>query len=421
MRMNGLPRVKRVAVIAYHTSPLDEPGVGDAGGMTIYVRALACALSERGVSTDIFTRAISDIGRIVELAPGVRVISVEAGPVGRLEKERQPQYIGEFIAGVRAFATAQRIRYDLVHSHYWQSGLAAKALAGAWGVTMVHSHHSLGRVKNRWLAPGDAPEPQTRLDGELDVISSADVLVASTEEEWEQLACLYGAPHDRLKTLHPGVDHRLFSPGSRAAARAQLGLEPDLSLLLYVGRIQRLKGLDLAITSLDQIVGSLDNAHLVVVGGASGPGGDKEVDRLAGLAEALGVEDRVSFVGPRRHDALPTFYRAADVLVVCSHTESFGLTALEAHACGIPVVGTSVGGLSHIVSDGASVYLVGNRDPSVFAARLKTLLSDAELRRRFSSEALKRSSVYSWGAVADGFMELYECLLREEFPEVCSC
>lgn len=414
--------VRRVAVIAYHSSPLVEPGAGDAGGMTVYVKALARSLAERGVSTDIFTRATSDIGRIVQLSAGVRVISVEAGPATPIEKELQPHFIDDFIAGVRTFATAQRIRYDIVHSHYWQSGLAGRALARAWRVPLVHSHHSLGRVKNRWLAPGDAPEPESRLRGESDVITQADVLVASTDEELEQLACLYGASHDRLKTLHPGVDHSLFAPGPKEEARAELGLAAEDAILLFVGRIQRLKGLELAIRSVEELVPVLSrDIRLVIVGGPSGRAGAGELERLHALAAARGVAGNVIFAGPHPHSHLPSFYRAADAVVVCSHTESFGLTALEAHACGVPVVATAVGGLKHIVEDGVSGFLVKRGDPATFAARLKTLLEDEAMHFEFSRAALERSSEFSWDTAADGFLELYECLVREEFPEVCTC
>jgi D-inositol-3-phosphate glycosyltransferase len=414
--------VRRIAVIAYHSSPLIEPGAGDAGGMTVYVKALARSLAERGVSTDIFTRATSDIGRIVQLSPGVRVISVEAGPAAPIEKELQPLFIDDFVAGVRAFAMAQRIRYDVVHSHYWQSGLAGRALARAWGLPLVHSHHSLGRVKNRWLAPGDAPEPESRLRGEADVMSEANVLVASTDEEWEQLACLYGASHDRLKTLHPGVDHSLFAPGLKEEARAELGLATEDAVLLFVGRIQRLKGLELAIRSVEELVPALSrDLRLVIVGGPSGRAGADELERLHALAAARGVAGNVMFEGPHPHSRLPSFYRAADVVVVCSHTESFGLTALEAHACGVPVVATAVGGLKHIVEDGVSGFLVERGDPATFAARLKTLLEDHAMHVEFSRAALRRSSRFSWDVAADGFLELYECLVREEFPEVCTC
>ncbi|MGH2734223.1 MAG: glycosyltransferase, partial [Actinomycetota bacterium] len=216
--------VKRVAVVVYHSSPLAEPGSGDAGGMTIYVRELAEALARRGVHTDIFTRRLDGQAKVTPLGERVRVVGIEAGPPGKLAKEQLVRFIDDFAAGVRAFAMTQRLSYDVVHSHYWQSGVAAGQVARAWAVPLVHSQHTLGLVKNTSLAPGDLPEPQYRLEGEAEVIRSADVLIASTDDEWQQLSCLYGAPHDGLKTIHPGVDHALFKPGDRAAARAELDL-----------------------------------------------------------------------------------------------------------------------------------------------------------------------------------------------------
>jgi D-inositol-3-phosphate glycosyltransferase len=415
-------QVKRVAVLAYHCSPLAEPGSGDAGGMTVYVRALAGALAERGISTDVFTRATSDLGRMVELGDKVRVVAIQAGPARAMDKSLTPAFLGDFVAGVSAFATTQRVRYDLVHSHYWQSGLAGLELAKRWSVPLVHSHHSLGRVKNRWLAPGDAPEPPARLEGETKVISSADVLVASTDAEFEHLACLYGADHDRLRALHPGVDHQLFTPGAGSVTRRELGLPPDAAVLLCVGRIQRLKGLDVALNAAAQLQESVDRSvFLVIIGGASGRAGEAETDRLHSMAASLGIEDRVLWLGPLPHERLPGFYRAADAVLVCSHSESFGLAALESHACGTPVIGTAVGGLSHIVGDGLSGWLVDSRDPGAFAARLKQLLTDDRLRKSFADNAIARASRFSWDAAADEFLELYECLVRAEFPEVCTC
>jgi len=411
----------RVAVVSYHSSPVHEPGSGDAGGMTVYVRRLAEALARRGTTTDVFTRATDETRSPVVLSPGVRVIPIEAGPRTSLPKDELPEHLADFTAGIRAFALTQRISYDLIHSHYWQSGLTGAELATSWSVPLVHSHHTLGRVKNRFLASGDDPEPALRLAGEDEVITSADVLVASTDEEQRQLACLYGASHDRLKTLHPGVDHAVFRPLDAAAARRELGIG-DEAMMLFVGRIQRLKGIDLAISALAELVPALDRpVRLVVVGGASGRGGEAEVERLQALATSLQVDDHVSFLGPQPHDRLPLFYNAADVVTVCSHSESFGFAALEAHACGTPVVGTAVGGLTHIVRDGRSGFLVESRDPSVFAARLKTLLSDPELRRDLSHEGVVAAARFSWSETGGKFLELYECLVRELSPELCTC
>lgn len=413
--------IRRLAVLAYHSSPLGPPGEGDSGGMTVYVRDLAAAFARRGVQTDVYTRADSDGPPVTSLGTGVRVISIPAGPREHVPKERLTPYVGEFAAAARAFALAQRLRYDAVHSHYWQAGLAGIPLARWWDAPLVHSHHTLGKVKNRFLAPGDDPEPEARLEGEARIIDAADVLVASTDDEWKQLACLYGAHHDKLKTLHPGVDHSVFSPGDRDVARAELGLE-GAAVMLYVGRIQPLKGLELAVRAAEQLVPALDQPlRFVVAGGASGTAGDIEVARLRALVRELGLDDVVRFVGAVAHEKLPVYYRAADALVVCSHSESFGLTALEAHSCGTPVVGTPVGGLSHVVADERSGFLVDTRDPAVFAARLKTLLADPALRARFGAEAVASASSFSWDRTAASLQELYECLVREQSPEACTC
>jgi D-inositol-3-phosphate glycosyltransferase len=413
--------VRRVAVISYHSSPLIEPGSGDAGGMTVYVRQLARSLARRGVYTDVFTRAAAPTDRTTTLAEGVRVIPIEAGPRSYVPKEELPRYLDAFIEGARAFAMTQRVGYDVIHSHYWQSGLAAKALSGYWNAPLVHSHHTLGRVKNGALAPGDRPEPASRLAGEEEVISDAEVLLASTEDEYHQLSCLYGASHDRLKILVPGVDHFLFRSGDRDVARGALGLD-DRPVILSVGRIQPLKGFELAIRATEQLSHALDRAPLLmIVGGASGNGGAGEVERLEKLATDLGVEEQVRFMGPQPHTLLPTYYQAADVVAVCSHSESFGFAALEAHACGRPVVGTPVGGLSHVVKDGESGYLIEGRDPSVFAARLKTLLADADLRTDFGNRAVAAAVPFTWENAASDLLELYECLVNETFPEVCTC
>jgi D-inositol-3-phosphate glycosyltransferase len=357
---------------------------------------------------------------MTHIAPGVRAISIEAGPRAEIDKEDLERFVEPFVTGVRNFSIAQRTSYDVIHSHYWQSGLAAVPLAQSWSVPLVHSHHTLGAVKNGSLAPGDQPEPPRRLDGERTVIDAASVLVASTSEEMEQLACLYGAQHDNLTTVHPGVDHDVFRPGDRAAARASLGFG-EAPLVLHVGRVQPLKGIDLAVRSIAALGPEAGSPELLVVGGPSGRLGVAELDRLKALATELGIETRVHFLGPQPHASLPAYYRAADVVVVCSHSESFGLAALEAQACGTPVVATAVGGLKHIVQDGASGYLIDTRDPRAFATRLAPLLTDDHLWRRASMAAAGGSMSFSWDRAASEFLELYECLVSEEFTEICTC
>jgi D-inositol-3-phosphate glycosyltransferase len=411
---------KQIALISYHSSPLAQPGAGDAGGMSVYVRQTAEALARRGVRTDVYTRSVGDLPRVVELSPGVRVIWVEAGPLGA-GKEELVTYLPEFTAGTSAFAAAQRLRYDVVHSHYWQSGLAGKVLAQRWSAPFVHSNHTLGLVKNQTLAEGDLPESDTRIRGEAEVVDAADVLVTSTDEEFEDLACLYGAAHDRLKTIFPGVDHNMFFPGDRAAARRELGFGGE-AILLYVGRVQPLKGIELALQGVARLAPGLGRAvRLLIVGGPSGRIGQAEMERLHHLTEELQITENVTFTGPQPHPRLPLFYRAADAAVVVSHSESFGLVALEAAACGTPVVGTSVGGLSHIVNDGVSGYLLDRRDPQTLAERLKPLLLDPSLRERFSIEAERAAARFSWTGATDALLELYACLMSDSSAELCTC
>lgn len=413
--------MRRLAVIAYHSSPLVEPGVGDAGGMTVYVREVARVLAKLGMRTDVFTRSITGAVEVTDIFPAVRVIAIPAGPTGPAPKDDLVGYVSAFAEGIVRFAAREKLDYELIHSHYWQSGLAGADLAQRWDVPLVHSNHTLAKVKNTYLPPGDEPESSIRLDGESNVIGSADILIASTDEEWQHLSCLYGASHDRIKTIYPGVDHGLFSPGSKEQARSELGLG-DEAVLAIVGRIQPLKGLDLAVRALEQLVPALDrDVKLVVVGGASGPQGVAGSRSLSLLAADLGISEHIRFEGPQPHELTPTYYRATDAVLVCSFSESFGLSALEAHACGIPVVGTDVGGLRHIVRDEGSGFLIGSRDPSEFAARLKTLLSDRELHAGFSTSALEMSASFTWDRTGRELADLYECLITERSPEFCTC
>lgn len=418
--------VRRVAVLAYHSSPLTEPGSGDAGGMTVYVRGVAAAHAAAGIHTDIFTRATSEGGRIARISEGVRVISIDAGPPRVIPKHSMAQYIDEFAAGVQAFAAMQRASYDIVHSHYWQSGLAAIPLAERWGVPLVHSQHTLARVKNLYLAPGDTAEPQTRIEGEERVINRADVLIPSTDDEWEQLSCLYGALHDRMKIIHPGIDHSVFKPNAggseRAETRERLGLTPEHAVILCVGRIQPLKGLSLAVRAAAELAPRLKRElSLIIVGGPSTPSGEAELARLRRLANDLSLGARVRFLGPQHHSELPQLYRAADVLAVCSRTESFGLAALEAHACGVPVVATAVGGLKYVVHNGMSGWLLDSADPSRMADRLLPLLADERLHLSFSEAAAASARRFSWDRTATELLELYSCLIAASAPEACTC
>jgi D-inositol-3-phosphate glycosyltransferase len=410
--------ISRIAVISYHSSPLAPPGSGDGGGMTVYVRSVAAALAREGITTDIFTRATGDARPVVALDDGVRVISIEAGPRSGVTKDHLPNFTEEFTAGIRGFALSRRISYDALHSHYWQSGVAGVEVASKWRIPLVHSHHTLGHVKNGARARGDVIESVGRVRGEEMVAAAADIQVASTSQEWKELLTLYRASSDSVKIIHPGVDHDLFFPMDRDEAKSHLEIGAG-PVLLSVGRIQPLKGIDLAIRAVSVLPSkSTARPTLVIVGGASGPKGEEEEDKLRRLAKSLGVSDRVHFVGPQPHEVLATYYAAADALIVGSHSESFGLTALEAHACGTPVIGTSVGGLPDVVDHGASGFLLSQRDHHVVAERVLQLIGQ---RARFRSRAIERAARFSWKKTAESLLELYECLAREDVSEACVC
>jgi D-inositol-3-phosphate glycosyltransferase len=370
--------------------------------MNVYVRELAGALAARGVTVDIFTRSAARADSIVRLGSGVRVVQIAAGPRAQVPKELLARHVPEFVHGVTAFATGDRTRYDLVHSHYWQSGLAAARLAARWAVPLVHTHHTLARMKNRFLALGDDPEPDERMRSEDEVLAAADLVTASSHAE---LAELRGRP---AFLLSPGVDRTLFSPGDRHAARRELGLATE-RLVVAVGRIQRLKGLDLVVRALAYLA---QPPSLAIAGGASGPGGQIELARLRRLAHALGLERRVRFLGRQPRARLPLLYHAADAAVVCSYSESFGLTALEAQACGVPVVGTRVGALPELVRHGESGFLVEARSPATFAERLRVLLADPELRAHFARVAVRSAAPYTWEQAAADLAARYDGLVR---------
>jgi D-inositol-3-phosphate glycosyltransferase len=409
----GTPR--RIATISVHTSPLDQPGTGDAGGLNVYVVEVARQLARRGVEVEIFTRAVCrDTPPVVELAPGVLVRNLVAGPFEELDKNSLPGQICPFTFGVlRTEADFAPGRYDLVHAHYWLSGQVGAVAASRWRVPLVQSMHTLGKVKNLALASGDCAEPAVRIRGEGEVVTAADRLVANTADEARQLIELYGATPWRVETVSPGVDLSVFRPAPAAAVadvRRRLGLAADAIVLVFAGRIQPLKGPDVvlrAAASLLRLAPELaDRLVVVFVGGPSGsevgaPG------RLDGLACDLGVAGRVRFEPPCPHAELADWYRAATLVVVPSHSESFGLVALEAQACGTPVAAAAVGGLRTAVRDGFSGVLVDGHDPEVWAAVLRDLVSSPRWLASLSRGALAHASGFGWGATADRLIEVY--------------
>ena len=383
---------QRAAVLSLHTSPLAQPGVGDGGGMNVYVRELTSSLARLGVECTTYTRAWKPgLPAVVDIEPNHRLVHVKAGEFD-LPKERLVEVIPEFTDTVshhlRTHAPAQ-----VIHANYWLSGIAGHQLKHDLSLPLITTFHTLARVKSMH---GDS-ESGEREAVESSIIGCSDAIFVSCEEERSQFRSIYGASPGTVEVITPGVDRAYFSPGSRAGARSALGLG-DHPVLLFVGRIQPLKGVDVAVETLAALQDP--SALLLVVGGASGAEGDHEMSRVTALAETLGVADRVRFVQPQPHHLLATYYRAADVVLVPSRSESFGLVALEASACGTPVVATAVGGLLSLVDDGVNGFLVPERDGEMFARRAAQILGDAELAARMSESAVRRSASYSWQRAA---------------------
>jgi D-inositol-3-phosphate glycosyltransferase len=404
-----------VAVLSVHTSPLEQPGTGDAGGMNVYIVQTALRMARRGVAVEIFTRATSsDLPPVVELAPGVTVRHVVAGPFEGLDKGELPAQLCAFTAGVlRAEAFHEPGYYDVVHSHYWLSGQVGWLARDRWGVPLVHTAHTLAKVKNAALAEGDSPEPRSRVIGEQQVVDESDRLVANTDVEAQQLIDLYDADADRVLVVPPGVDLERFTPTSpddRAAARAALGLAPDAVVLAFVGRIQPLKAPDVLLAAAAEMVARdpalADRLVVLVVGGASGSG-LAQPTALRELAGQLGITDLVRFLPPVPAEGLAKVYRAADVVAVPSHNESFGLVALEAQACGTPVVAAEVGGLPVAVDHGVSGLLVPGHDPGRWAAALAEAALRPGLRDQLSTGAVDHARRFSWDRTTDALLAGY--------------
>jgi D-inositol-3-phosphate glycosyltransferase len=414
------PVPRRVAMLSLHTSPVEQPGTGDAGGMNVYVGEVARRLAALGVEVDVFTRATSgDLPPVEQVAPGYVVRNVIAGPLEPLPKQELPTQLCAFTAAVlRAEAAREPGWYDLVHSHYWLSGQVGWLAKERWGIPLVHTMHTMARVKNLALADGDLPEPSARAIGEAQVVEAADRLIANTSAEAAQLAELYDADPDAVSVVAPGVDLDVYRPGSRAEARRLLGLPADRTILLFVGRIQPLKAPDLVVRVLAHLVEHephlRDRLLAVVVGGPSGPGGD-ELARLHDLARRLGVHDLVRFQPPVPPGRLADFYRAADVTLVPSYSESFGLVALESQACGTPVVAARVGGLVTAVDSDRSGALIDGHDAAAYAAAVMRLTRDPAMIARRSAWAREHATGFGWDRTVAGVLDVYaEALLERE-------
>ena len=391
-----------MAVLSVHTSPLAQPGTGDAGGMNVYVLQSALQMARRSVEVEIFTRATSSADPpVVRVAPGVLVRNVVAGPFEGLDKYDLPTQLCAFAAGVlRAEATHEPGYYDIVHSHYWLSGQVGWLARDRWAVPLVHTAHTLAAVKNAALADGDSPEPPLRAVGEQQVVDEADRLIANTEFEARQLVSLHHADPARIDVVHPGVDLEMFTPGDKGAARAALGAATDEPLLAFVGRIQPLKAPDVLLRA----AAKLPQVRVLIAGGPSGSG-LQAPDGLVRLADELGVTDRVTFLPPQSRDQLVAVYRAADLVAVPSYSESFGLVAIEAQACGTPVVAAAVGGLPVAVRDGISGTLVDGHDVDDWAQAISALLQRGP--QTMSRAAVEHAGTFSWAHTVDALLASY--------------
>jgi D-inositol-3-phosphate glycosyltransferase len=412
------PQLRRIATVSVHTSPLEQPGTGDAGGLNVYVVEVAKRLAERGVEVDVFTRAVSrDQPQVAELAPGVLVRHLAAGPFEDLDKSDLPGQLCQFTFELlRTEAAHAPGRYDLVHGHYWLSGQVGAVAKERWGVPLVQSMHTLGRVKNAALAAGDAVEPDIRLRGEAEVVASADRLVANTDDEARQLIGYYDAEPTRVTVINPGVDLSVFRPGSQLAARRELGLPVDGVVIVFAGRIQPLKAPDVVLHAAARLLadfpGLADRLTVAFVGGPSGTGRN-DPDGLVQLAARLGVAEQVRLEPPCPQPELAQWYRAATVVMVPSYSESFGLVAMEAQACGTPVVAAAVGGLRTAVRHGYSGILVDSRDPSHYARAVRELIEAPAWLARLASGAREHASRFGWSATVDSLLQLYAAVTAE--------
>lgn len=406
----------RIAMISYHTCPLAMLGGKKTGGMNVYVRDLSRALAKMGIAVDVFTRSQDDCApRVVhDLGPGARVMHIPAGPERPISVQETECYLDEFVANILAFATREGLHYDLIHSHYWLSGLIAEALATAWGgAPIVHMFHTLGHMKNQIARDLSERAPQSRLDGEAHVVQIADRLIAATPAEVEQLVRLYDAPREKIVVAPPGVDLAHFHPIAQGKAKQMIGIPPQRKNILFAGRIEPLKGIDtlleaIALLKARHITDLTDTCVTIIGGNPWADTLDEEMERLQRMCLELGLDDLVAFAGARDQHVLPYYYAAAEMVVMPSHYESFGMVALEAMAMGTPVIASEVGGLAYVVRDGYNGFLVPRRDAHALAQRIADLLNDQALRQHLSHQATHYARDYDWSIIAERIAAIYE-------------
>jgi D-inositol-3-phosphate glycosyltransferase len=410
----------KIAMLSYHTCPLATLGGKDTGGMNVYVRELTRHLGELGVHVDVFTRSQDEhVPHVLhDLGYGNRVVHITSGPEEPLPKPVLASFLPQFVSGIQQFSANKGICYDLVHSHYWMSGIAARSLKADWGTPVLHMFHTLGLMKNRIARSPGEMEGEYRIDGERQVLRAADRIVAATPAEQSQLSFLYQFDTRKSVIIPPGVDTSRFYPIPKDEARDAIGLQPKDRLLLFVGRIEPLKGIDTllqAISHLDQA--GLQDAYphyLAIIGGdpnATELEMNAEMLRLKQLSSSLGIDDLVLFLGKRNQDALPYYYSAAEIVIMPSHYESFGMVALEAMACGTPVVASQVGGLAFLVKDGQTGFVVPDGDPDALGQRLAELIRQPALRQQLGEQAAQYALDFSWQLIARRILAEYQTLL----------
>jgi D-inositol-3-phosphate glycosyltransferase len=391
-------------MLSVHTCPLAALGAKETGGMNVYVREVSRELGRMGIEVDVFTRSQDPaIKRVVSLAPGVRVVHLPAGPEAPMARESVHEHLDEFVDRLDAWRMAAGGDYDLLHAHYWLSGVAGLRLRARWGGPLLQMFHTLGRLKNSVTEAGREAEPEIRIVEEQRIVRGADLVIAANAVESDHLAWYYGAERRRIAVAPCGVDTRLFTPTDPAAAKAALDL-PGRPLLLHVGRLTPIKGLEVLLQSMGLLP---ERPLLLVVGGDQDEPQNDHVTRLRGLVATLGLTDSVRFLGAQPQERLPLYYAAADATVMPSYYESFGMVALEAMACGSPVIASNVGGLRTTVRDGVTGFLVPDGDPGALAETLARLLADADLRWRLGREAVQWASQYRWPCVAEAVCRVY--------------
>jgi len=412
----------RIAMLSFHTCPLATLGGKDTGGMNVYVRDLTRELGRRGLHADVFTRSQDEHQPHVkeDLGYGNRVIHIPAGPEVPLPKDILYAHVPEFVGGVREFARAQRETYDLIHSHYWLSGVAARSLRAVWDTPFVQMFHTLGHMKNRVAQTPAERESELRIRVETELLGQADHIIVSTPAEQTQLQWLYNADTRSGNTtvIPPGVDTTTFYPRAAAGAKARIGVDPDQKLLLFVGRIEPLKGIETLLRAvallLERGVCKCEALCLSIIGGdpeESEAEQNAEMERLKALREELGLAKLVTFLGKQDQDALPDYYAAAEAVIMPSHYESFGMVALEAMACGTPVIASEVGGLAFLVRDGETGFHIPDRDPEALSDRICQIITDPLLRAELSEKAAAYAKGYAWPLIAEKIMGVYEGVL----------